>query len=145
MTVRVRTKLDRRNGPEERLVVMRTVEAEPKTHYALSDAGPEVSLEELVRVRFTRHKVEEVFEAAKREAGPAHYEVRSWAGWHHHITPSRLASWFLCCERRRVGGENPGGHRVAGPRGVHAAAAGPGPEPGADRHGGDAGAAAQGG
>src|SRR5512143_3998399 len=56
MTVRVRTKLDRRNGPEERLVVMRTVEAEPKTHYALSNAGREVSLEELVRVRFTRHK-----------------------------------------------------------------------------------------
>jgi hypothetical protein len=62
MTVRVRTKIDRRNGPEERLVVMRTVEAEPRTHYALSDAGPETSLEDLVRVRFTRHRIEEVFE-----------------------------------------------------------------------------------
>ena len=29
MTVRVRTKLNRRNGPEERLVVMRTVEEKP--------------------------------------------------------------------------------------------------------------------
>ena len=58
MTVRVRTKLDRRIGPEERLVVMRTVEAKPETHYALSNAGPEVPLEELVRVRFTRHRID---------------------------------------------------------------------------------------
>jgi SRSO17 transposase len=145
MAVRVRTKLDRRNGPEERLVVMRTVEAEPRTHYALSDAGPEVPLEDLVRVRFTRHKVEEVFEAAKQEAGLAHYEVRSWVGWHHHVTLSMVALWFLCCERRRVGGENAGGHRLAGTRGVHAAAPGPGPEPGTDRRRGQPGAVAEGG
>ena len=105
MTVRVRTKLDRRNGPEERLVVMRTVEAKPRTHYALSDAGPEVPLSELVRVRFERHRIEEVFEAGKQEAGLAHYEVRSWVGWHHHVTLSLLALWFFCCERRRVGGK----------------------------------------
>src|SRR5262249_30636541 len=55
MTVRVRTEEERRVGPEERLVVMRTVEAAPRTDYALSDAGPEVPLSELVRVRFTRH------------------------------------------------------------------------------------------
>jgi SRSO17 transposase len=145
MTVRVRTKLDRRNGPEERLVVMRTVEEKPETHYALSNAGPAVSLEELARVRFTRHKVEEVFEAAKQEAGLAHYEVRSWVGWHHHVTLSLVALWFLCGERRRVGGENPGGHRVAGARAVHPAVAGAGPEPGADRRRGHAGAAAEGG
>src|SRR5262249_39042236 len=84
-------------------------------------------------------------EAAKQEAGLAHYEVRSWVGWHHHITLSLVALWFLCCERRRVGGENPGGHRVAGTRGVHAAAPEPGPEPGGDRHGGDGGAVAEGG
>jgi hypothetical protein len=145
MMVRVRTKLDRRNGPEEQLVVTRTVEAEPRTHYSLSNAGAGVSLEELVRVRFTRHKVEEVFEAAKQEAGLAHYEVRSWVGWHHHVTLSLLAFWFLCCERRRVGGENPGGDGVAGAGGLHEAAAGPGPEPGADRGGGQPGAVAEGG
>ena len=59
--------MDRKNGPEERLVVMRTVEAEPETHYAPSNAGPEISLEELVGVRFTRHTTEEGFEAAKAE------------------------------------------------------------------------------
>jgi SRSO17 transposase len=145
MAVRVRTKLDRRLGPEERLVVMRTVEAKPEIHYSLSNAGPEVRLGELVRVRFTRHRIEEVFGAGKGEVGLGHYEVRSWVGWHHHMTLSLLALWFLCCERRRVGGENPGGDRVAGARGLHAAAARPGAEPGADRGGGHAGAMAKGG
>ena len=145
MTVRARTKLDRRNGPEERLVVMRTVEAEPRTHYALSNAGPEVALEELVRVRFERHRIEEVFEAAKQETGLAHYEVRGWVGWHHHMTLSLLALWFLCCERRRLGGENPGGDRLAGAGGLQPSAARPAAEPGAHRRGGLASAVAEGG
>ena len=145
MVVRVRTKLDRKNGPEERLVVMRTVEAKPETHYSPSNAGPEVALEELVRVRFTRHRIEEVFGAGKGEVGLGQYEVRSWVGWHHHMTLSLLALWFLCCERRRIGGENAGRDGVAGARDLHAAAAGPGPKPGADRRGGHAGAASQGG
>jgi hypothetical protein len=37
---------------------MRTVEATPRTDYALSNAGPDVPLSELVRVRFTRHRIE---------------------------------------------------------------------------------------
>ena len=135
MTVRVRTKEERRVGPEERLVVMRTVEAKPRTDYSLSNAGPEVPLAELVRVRFTRHRIEEVFGAAKGEVGLGQYEVRSWVGWHHHMTLSLLALWFLILERPRVGGENPGGDGVAGAGDLHPAAAVPGPEPGADRGG----------
>jgi hypothetical protein len=51
--------------------------------------------------------IEEVFGAAKGEVGQGQYEVRSWVGWHHHMTLSLLALWFLCCERRRVGGKTP--------------------------------------
>jgi SRSO17 transposase len=145
LMVRVRSKEERRIGPEERLVVMRTVGARPQTHYALSNAGPQVPLAELVQVRFTRHRIEEVFEAAKGEAGLAHYEVRSWVGWHHHMTLSLLALWFLILERRRVGGENPGGDGVAGPGDLHPAAAVPGPEPRADRGGSHARVVAEGG
>jgi hypothetical protein len=145
MTVRVRTKQDRRIGPEERLVVTRTAESRPQTHYSLSNAGPEVPLAELVRVRFTRHRIEEVFGAAKGEAGLAQYEVRSWVGWHHHITLASVALWFLIRERRRVGGENPGGDGVAVGRDLHATGAVPGPEPGADRGGSHAGVVSEGG
>src|SRR3954463_11727071 len=145
LMVRVRSKEQRRIGPEERLVVMRTVEAKPRVHYALSNAGPDVSLAELVRARFTRHRVEEVFGAAKGEVGLGQYEVRSWVGWHHHMTLSLLALWFLILERRRVGGENPGGDGVAGTGDLHAPAAVAGAEPGADRGGGQPGAVAEGG
>jgi len=50
-----------------------------------------------------RHDVEQVFEIAKGEAGLDHYEVRSWVGWHHHLTLSMLAVWFLTLEQRRLG------------------------------------------
>jgi SRSO17 transposase len=143
MMVRVRSKQERRIGPEERLVVMRTVEAKPQVHYALSNAGSDVSLAELVGVRFTRHRIEEALEAGKGEAGLAHYEVRSWVGWHHHMTLSLLTLWFLVLERRRLGGENPGGDRVAGAGDLHTPATGAGAEPRADRGAGHAGAEAE--
>lgn len=105
MAVRVRTRLGQWLGLEERPVMMWPVEAEPAIHYALSDAAADVPLEELIRARFARHKIEEVFEAAKGEVGLAQCEVRGWVGWHRHVTLSLLALWFLCCERRRVGGK----------------------------------------
>jgi SRSO17 transposase len=145
MAVRVRTKEERRVGPEERLVVMRTVGAAARTDYSLSNAGPEVPLSELVRVRFTRHRIEEVFGAAKGEVGLGQYEVRSWVGWHHQMTLSFLALWFLILERIRVGGENPGRDGVASTGDLHPAAAGAGAEPGMDRGGGDEGAGSEGG
>jgi SRSO17 transposase len=145
MAVRVRTKADRRVGPEERLVVTRTVEATPRTHSSLSNAGPEVPLSELVRVRFARHRIEEVFAAAKGEVGLGQYEVRSWVGWHHHLTLSFLALWFLILERMRVGGENPGRDGVPGAGDLHPVAAVAGAEPGADRGGRQPRAVAEGG
>jgi hypothetical protein len=72
-----------------------------------SDAGPEVPSIELVRVRSERHRIEEVFEAAGSGVGPARYAVRSRVGWHHDVTRSLSAWWFLCCERRRIGGKTP--------------------------------------
>jgi len=103
MCVRVRARHDQRVGDEERLVVIRTVEAEPRTTYALSNASPEVPLAALVRVVCQRHRIEETFEAAKGEVGLHQYEVRSWTGWHHHFTLCLVALLFLTLERRRLG------------------------------------------
>jgi SRSO17 transposase len=121
MIVSVRTKEDRRIGPQERLVVMRAV-GESRIDYALTNAGPEVPLAEVVRAQRQRHRIEEVFGAGKGEVGLDHYEVRSWVGWHHHMTLCLVALWFLCLERRRVGGENPGDHGVADTADLHALA-----------------------
>jgi SRSO17 transposase len=141
MTVRVRAKQDGRIGPEERLVVIRPA-GESRIDYALSNAPPEVPLVDLVRVQRQRHRIEEVFEAGNGEAGLDHYEVRSWVGWHHHLTLALVTLWFLCLERRQLGGENPGDHGVAGPADLHAVAPPPGAEPRGDRRGDHAGAAA---
>lgn len=141
MGVRVRTKQDRHVGPEERLVVIRSV-GESRIDYALSNAGPETPLTEVVRAQRQRHRIEEVFGAGKGEVGLDHYEVRSWVGWHHHMTLCLVALWFLCLERRRVGGENPGDDRAADAADPVPAARRPAVEPGGDRPSGVTGAAA---
>ena len=141
MSARVRTKQDGRIGPEERLVVIRPV-GESRIDYALSNAGPRDPLTAVVRAQRQRHRIEEVFEAGNGEAGLDHYEVRSWVGWHHHMTLSLVALWFLCLERRRVGGENPGDHGVPNEADLHAVASPSGSEPRGDRRGDHARAAA---
>ena len=111
--VRVQTKQEDRVGPQERVLIQRTVGEHPETSYHLSNAGKGVSLEELVRGRSERHRVEEVFREGNEEVGLDQYEVRSWVGWLHHMTLSLLALWFLALERGRVGGKKDTPERVA--------------------------------
>jgi SRSO17 transposase len=89
-------------GPRERLVVVRSVATEPRVWYTLSNAGGEVPLARVAQAHGRRHGVEEVLQAGKGEVGLAHYEVRSWVGWHHHMTLSLLALWFLILEKQRL-------------------------------------------
>jgi SRSO17 transposase len=128
-------------GPRERLVVIRSVGKEAKTWYAVSNAR-HAPRAELARVHAARHRIEEVLEEGKGEVGLGHYEVRSWVGWHHHMTLSLLALWFLQLERLRLGKKNAGRDGAAGARDLHGAAAGPAGASGADRGGHQSGAAA---
>jgi SRSO17 transposase len=89
-------------GPRERLVVKRTVEREPQVWYTLSNAKAEVPLSDVVVAHGRRHGIEEMLQAGKGEVGLGHYEVRSWVGWHHHMTLSFLALWFLVLEKGRL-------------------------------------------
>jgi len=112
-----------RVGALERLVVVRAVDREPQTWYTLTNAWARVGVEEVARAHGRRHTAEELLQEGKGEVGLGHYEVRSWVGWHHHMTLSLLALWFLRLERLRLGGENPGPDGAAAARGVHPAAA----------------------
>jgi SRSO17 transposase len=94
-------------GPRERLVVMRTIDRAPQVWYTLSNAKAEVRLGKVVEVHGRRHGVEELLQAGKGEVGLGHYEVRSWVGWHHHMTLSLLALWFVTLEKGRLGKKNP--------------------------------------
>jgi SRSO17 transposase len=94
---RVRTFFDSRPGPEEWLLVLRMPDGEISYHLAW--APWELTLEEVVRAHGRRSQIEQLFGHAKGEAGLDHYEVRSYVGWHHHMTLSLLGLWFLCGER----------------------------------------------
>lgn len=109
-------------GPVERLVVTRTLAAQPDYAYHLSNAK-HAPLAKVVHVASERHRIEEVLQEGKGEVGLSHYEVRSWVGWHHHMTLSFLALWFLVLEKRRVGKKNTGDDGASSAADFHQAAA----------------------
>ena len=91
-----------RVGPEELLFVTRERAGEAvKHHYYLSNAPADTPLAELARVAKAEHRIEECLQRAKSEAGMSDYEVRTWAGWHHHHVLVFMATWFLVLEARR--------------------------------------------
>jgi SRSO17 transposase len=114
---------DGRVGSSERLVVIKECGRQPEVWYTLSNALSEVPLAPVVVAHGQRHGVEELFAEGNQEVGLSHYEVRSWTGWHHHITLSLLALWFLQTERLAVGEKKSGDHRVAGAADLHGVAA----------------------
>jgi SRSO17 transposase len=77
------------------LLVRRSI-AEPRERaYYLCRARMGTTVEELARVAGCRWAIESAFEQAKQEVGLDGYEVRSWVGWHRHVTLSLLAHAFL--------------------------------------------------
>jgi hypothetical protein len=88
-------------GPEVTLVLRRHVETgELKTY--LCDAPPETAPETLVRMSGMRWPIETCFEDSKQLLGMGDYEVRSWTGWHHHMTLVILAHFFVVRMRVRL-------------------------------------------
>jgi len=81
-------------GPAVWLVLRRSVtDGELKTY--LCNAPADVPQQRLVRTRAMRWPIETCFEVSKQELGMGDYEVRSWCGWHHHLTLVLLALAFL--------------------------------------------------
>src|SRR5918993_2688577 len=68
--------------------------------YHLTHAPEGTTLVELVRIAGMRWTIESCFEAAKGEVGLDDYEVRSWVGWHRHVTLAMLAHAYLAVLRK---------------------------------------------
>lgn len=64
-------------------------------------APGETSLDGIVRAAGTRWTIEEVFKLAKGQVGLDQYEVRSWQGWHRHITLALIALAALATAAKR--------------------------------------------
>lgn len=81
-------------GPEVWLILRRSLsDGELKTF--LANAPPDIAPPRLVRTSGMRWPIETCFEVGKQELGMGDYEVRSWRGWHHHMTLVILALGFL--------------------------------------------------
>jgi SRSO17 transposase len=91
------------------LLVRRSI-ADPEDLAYFVVFGPAgLRLLDLARVAGRRWLVEECFEAAKQEVGLADYEVRSWHGWHRHVTLAMLALALLTGLRARLNAAAKGG------------------------------------
>jgi SRSO17 transposase len=89
-------------GPDVWIVFRRAVGEQPELKVYLSNAPAHTPVAALVRVAGMRWPIETVFEESKGGLGLDHYEVRSWLGWHHHMTLCLLAHHFLVRARLRL-------------------------------------------
>ena len=88
-------------GPEVWLVLSRQLETGALKTY-VCNAPASVSLETLARLSGMRWPIETCFEESKQYLGMGDYEVRSWRGWHHHMTLCILAHFFLVRQQQRL-------------------------------------------
>ena len=86
--------------------------SEPR--YYLSNAPEDTSLETLAYVGGSRWRIETEFETEKSDVGLDEYEVRIWAGWHHHIAICLLAGAFLLTRQQDWGGKDAPDHAAPG-------------------------------
>jgi SRSO17 transposase len=84
------------------LLVRRSIADPTDLAYFVGFGPDDTTLATLARVAGRRWIVEECFEAAKQEVGWADYEVRSWRGWHRHVTLAMLALAFLAALRAKL-------------------------------------------
>jgi SRSO17 transposase len=95
------------------LVIKRTLGTEPSYAYAISNAPASTPLSTFVWLSGLRWAIEPCFEEGKTELGMDHYEVRKYAGWHHHMLTTMLAHFFLWHLKLRLGKKSASPHRVA--------------------------------
>ncbi len=81
-------------GPDVWLV-LRHNRTTGEMKYFLSNAPLETTIQTFAWLSGMRWPVESCFEQGKQELGMGDYQVRSWTGWHHHMTLVILAHFFL--------------------------------------------------
>ena len=80
------------------LLVRRQIETGEHAYYFCA-APADTTAKDLAVAAGQRWAIETCFESCKQETGLDEYEVRSWDGWHRHVTLSMLAMAFLTTVR----------------------------------------------
>ena len=81
-------------GPDGWLIFRRSLDLQECKYY-LSNAPADTTLLTFAWLSGMRWSIESCFEEGKQELGMGDYQVRSWTGWHHHMTLVILAHFFL--------------------------------------------------
>ncbi len=81
-------------GPAVWLILRRNLHNSVVKYY-LSNAPAQTPLLTFAWVSGMRWPIETCFEEGKQEIGLGDYQLRSWTGWHHHMTLCILAHFFL--------------------------------------------------
>lgn len=102
-------------GPTYHLIVARNATNPEEVKYFISNAPPEASLATLLRVAFSRWRVERCYEDQKGEVGLDHYEGRRYVGLKRHLILSCVSYLFLSRVRESLRGEKSGADGVPGP------------------------------
>ena len=125
---------DTAQGWKKGLLIRRQIAKPGELAFYLTFSPEQTSLADLVRVAGTRWTIEACFETAKGETGLDQYKVRSWTGWHRHITFAMLAHAYLAVLRRAATGgrseprprrRSPAAYRAGGAAAAVAADMGP--------------------
>jgi SRSO17 transposase len=73
-------------------------EPEP-VQFWLSNLPADIPLATLVRTTKLRWRIEYDYREMKQVLGLAHFEGRTWRGWHHHVTLVSVAHAFCTLQR----------------------------------------------
>jgi SRSO17 transposase len=93
------------DGWQMALLIRASIDRPDELAFFLTLAPAATPLAKLVEIAGKRWTIEACFEAAKGEVGLDQYEVRSWTGWHRHITLAMLAHAYLAVVRKHaIGG-----------------------------------------
>ena len=80
---------------DELWLIIRQDDDKNNVKYQFSNASLDTSLRCFAMMSGSRYWIERTFEDGKGIAGLGDYQVRSWTGWHHHMTMTLLAMLYI--------------------------------------------------
>jgi SRSO17 transposase len=95
-------------GATYHLVVARNAAHPEEVKYFISNAPPQTQLETLLRVAFSRWRIERCYEDQKGEIGLTHFEGRRYVGLKRHLMLSCVSYLFLAKVRHSLRGKKSG-------------------------------------
>jgi SRSO17 transposase len=110
-------------GMRLHLVVARNALDPEQIKFFVSNAAPEVLVQTLLLVAFSRWRVERCFEDGKQEVGLDQWEGRRWLGLKRHLILTSVSYLFLARVRKQLRGKKSGPDRVPGAHGGRIAGA----------------------